>query len=547
MKPRWLLEATGASLIFLLPYFYPLIMPGHLSLFHHHFPMSNVIGGFLLDWLGLIVLGIVLLAVLARVFPITRRTAGAIIASFFIWRTVSIAVFLLSMWYDGQRDNLPLTRHVLLLEPIIKYWPKYAHPILAIIVIAFAVLATIKPRGSEAIVRAVRVALCGFAFCAFWMIPELLFIGFAVPGVPNFDHSSTASAQAEPISGNRIVWILFDELSYDLTFDHLPTGRQYPNFQRLRSQGTSFGNIEPLGSYTDRVIPSLLAGRKLDGVTSTLDGKSLNLDSKHIREVAYDPNPTLFGEAKMYGWNPGVVGWYNPYCRIFVNVLTTCSWVPAVHTMLLQELAGASESKSVLANSLALPRALIQRIFGQRKSTNVEYIEHDVEDYRSIMSGARDLIQNERIHFVFIHLPVPHPPGLYNRERHQFSDSGNYLDNLVLADDTLGTLMQEIERTFSGAKTTVIISSDHSWRVSLWRNDSGWTPEEEGLSREGIDPRPVFIVHFPGQRSGHDVFTSRPELIEHDVVESMLKGGIDSPSDLDLFLRSSGRKVESRH
>jgi len=32
---------------------------------------------------------------------------------------------------------------------------------------------------------------------------------------------------------------------------------------------------------------------------------------------------------------------------------------------------------------------------------------------------------------------LPHPPGIYDREHHMLRSGGSYLDNLVLADDTL--------------------------------------------------------------------------------------------------------------
>jgi hypothetical protein len=539
MRSRWLLEAGGASLLLLLPYFCPLVMPDHLSLFHHHFPLRNVIGGFLLDLFGLFVLAVVSLNVLAKLPSTPRRIVGASIAGLFVWRTVSLGMFLLSQWYAGQLDNPFVMRRVSLLDPLIEYWPKCSHFTLAIIVLVFVILANLRPRTSRAVVNAVRVGMAGFAFCALWMIPELLFIGFGNAGVPDFDHSSKALARTGSVPKNRIVWILFDELSYDLIFDHPIAGQQYPNFQRLRSHGTSLTNIVPMGSFTDRVIPSLLAGQELTGTRSTLHGKSLSWDSKIGKEVVYDPNRTLFGEAKRDGFNPGVAGWYNPYCRIFVNVLTTCSWVSGVHTMLLFEQGGASENQSVLSNSLVLPRLLFRRISGTADLSDAEFRKYDLRDFLYVMARARELIRNEKIQFAFIHLPVPHPPGFYSRVTHQFSENGNYFDNLVLADDTLGSLMQEIENTSSAVNTTVVVSSDHSWRVSVWKNNPGWTQEEKDVSQGGVDPRPVFIVHFPGQLSGHEVSDPRQELIGHDIIESMLKGKVESPDELDALLKSS--------
>ncbi|MGC2615930.1 MAG: sulfatase-like hydrolase/transferase [Terracidiphilus sp.] len=537
MKPRWFLEAIGASVFLLLPYLCPLLMSDHLLIYHHQLPLTNLIGGLLLDVLGLFLLGVSLLTLLARISPLAGGIVSASLTGLFISRILGTALFLLNMSYGGQSDGFSVTRHHFLLDSIDKWWYTYSHPILVASVALLAILAWTKPGSTDSLVRTIRLGLTAFAFCAFWIISQLLYMGFVVRGVPSFDRSL---AQRDSGSSKRIVWILFDELSYNLTFDHPPSGQQFINFQRLRSESTSLGNIKPVGIYTENIIPSLLAGREIDQIRSTFEGKLLNPDSDRTREVSYDPNRTLFEEAKTNGWNPGVAGWYNPYCRIFADVLTSCSWVGGIWVRIpLLEANGASEDKSVLANSLVLPRALLAKFHSQKKGMSSELLKRNIQDYRSIMTGAQNLIQNGQIHFVFIHLPVPHPPGIYNRRTHQLSEGGNYLDNLALADDTLGALIREIDRTPSASETTIIISSDHSWRVPLWRTGPDWTQEEERVSLGQFDERPVFLVHFPGQKSGNEVFTSTPELIEHGIVESMLQGQIESPKNLDAFLLSS--------
>ena len=59
-------------------------------------------------------------------------------------------------------------------------------------------------------------------------------------------------------------------------------------------------------------------------------------------------------------------------------------------------------------------------------------------EYAAVMAQAEDILKDSRIRFVLLHLPVPHPPGIFNRKLCTLSDHGTYLDNLVLADQTLG-------------------------------------------------------------------------------------------------------------
>jgi hypothetical protein len=87
----------------------------------------------------------------------------------------------------------------------------------------------------------------------------------------------------------------------------------------------------------------------------------------------------------------------------------------------------------------------------------------------------------------------------------------------------------------------VIVSSDHSWRISLYRNVDFWSKEEERASGGRFDDRPVLLIHFPDQNSGNGVNTSLPELVEHDIIADMLLGKINNSEDLTAFLAQHNR------
>jgi hypothetical protein len=110
----------------------------------------------------------------------------------------------------------------------------------------------------------------------------------------------------------------------------------------------------------------------------------------------------------------------------------------------------------------------------------------------------------------------------------------------VLADDTLGALLQEIDATPSASQTTLIVSSDHSWCVPLWRYDA-FGGEVERASGGRFDQRPVLLIHIPGQKSGNDINAVLPELVEHDMIADMLHGWMNNPEDLSDVLLQHGR------
>ena len=71
------------------------------------------------------------------------------------------------------------------------------------------------------------------------MVPELLYLGLRAQrtdvAVP-VTHPTPVSGQSDPRAGGRIVWLLFDELSYDQAFDHRFPGLAMPAFDQLKSE-----------------------------------------------------------------------------------------------------------------------------------------------------------------------------------------------------------------------------------------------------------------------------------------------------------------------
>jgi hypothetical protein len=194
-----------------------------------------------------------------------------------------------------------------------------------------------------------------------WIVPQLLHLAL----VRQLD--KRAAPNHPPIlsgSNRRIVWILFDELSYEQAFDHPASGIKLPNFDRLHTGSVLFSNLKPAGFYTERIIPSLFLGRRIDQIRSTVYGDLWYKDETQNRWLAYDPNITLFALAQRNGWSSGVDGWFNPYCRILASVLNVCFWEPSAD--LPTEAYGASEEKSILANAAVLPNMFLAKLTNRK-------------------------------------------------------------------------------------------------------------------------------------------------------------------------------------
>ena len=126
---------------------------------------------------------------------------------------------------------------------------------------------------------------------------------------------------------------------------------------------------------------------------------------------------------------------------------------------------------------------------------------------------------------MFIHLPVPHPPGIYDRRSGHQRATGTYIDDLALAAMSLEQLMATLETTASAAKTTVIVCSRPLLAGGLVAANTAMESEEEETASHGrFDPRPVLMIHFPGQTTEHDITRPFDEIRIHDIIARMLRG-----------------------
>jgi hypothetical protein len=512
---RNVLVGIGAALL-LVP-FLPYVAPDNLALFFHGLPVTNLIGGLLVDLLCVAVLVTGFLVALQYLPERIQGVFNALFASFMLWRIVDVAISI-------------QTNH-----SIAAYWTRARRPSCFVILSLAGLLVWVLPRTVQPVVRATYLFVAAISFSSLWIIPQLLYI--ASIHAPDERSALLQLPSAMPSnSDRRIVWILFDELSYDQTFEHRASDIRLPNFDGLRTESVSFSTLKPTGFYTQLIIPSLLLGRRIDQIRSTIHGDLWYKykDISQNRWLAYDPNATLFGLAQQNSWSTGVDGAYIPYCYLLSSVLNACADEP-LFVLPLQNY-GASEKKSVLANAAVLPSALLAKLTTRTALASDPY----QRGFRNVMARIQVLIGNEKVRFVFLHILVPHPPGIYDRQSHSLRSGGTYLDNLVLADDALGSLLREIDATPSASQTTVIVSSDHSWRIPIWRNTEFWSTEEERASGGRFDDRPVLLIHFPGQKPGNDVNAPLPELLEHDIIAGMLRGQINNSEDLTAFLSQHG-------
>ncbi len=546
MTARRLAEASGVGVLFVLPFVWAQLSPENIDMYHRLLPMTSVAGGLLLAWVGMTLLSLAAFAVIDRARPWPKAMAWVLVCAVLGWMVVRDAILLLAIF--AMRVPWPHVRYTL-------WAPVVVLGLGAVLLLFFRRNVGRLDRGLRSygrIIKGMRLGLAIAGCGALVILPRLAYLASRSQPVEGagFRRSPLPGSAGRPQNRNlengsgerpaRIIWILMDELSYDQSFDHRQPGIMLPHLDHLAQNSTVFSDLQPAGYYTEEVVISLLLGRTVARVRSDEHGMPSLRFAKQTQWTPFDAEESIFGDAQRLGWSTGIAGWYNPYCRILGSVLDSCYW-----TFNSPLPGGLSGRKQAAANALSLlPLAdLAQRVL-EPGETGSPTSNFHLADYRNLMARAGALLGDDRIRFVMVHLPVPHPPGIYDRRSGSFRQGGTYLDNLVLADAAVGELLAELDRTPSAGSTTVIVSSDHSWRVPLWRSQAHWTAEEEAASRGRFDPRPLLIIHFPGQTANDDIAEPVNELLLHGMLEAMLRGQMDSAPDLRnwLAMREDGER-----
>ena len=495
------MEGAGAAILLTLPLLWLHIAPLHTDLYHRFLPMNTVYGGLLIDLVAALLVSTLVLWLLDRYDAPARS----------LWWLPVFAILLLRIAVCLGNAEL-LSR---------KISPDRVFLVCAIIGL---LLWALRRDAYSATMRGARITLALVGCAIFWILPQLFWMtAYHEPR----DRASFSRPIAEPPT-RRIVWVLFDELSYDQLFDHRYAGLSLPAFDQLAAQSVSFSDVRPAGYYTELIIPSLLEGHIVTAESSNLQGdfsvKTQNQSGWHSYPVA----KTLFADAKGAGWSTAAAGWYLPYCRVFAPVLDRCFW-----TFTSPLPGGYSQQQSAWSNALAPVSKPLLRLVGIRTHQPTTAQMHAL-DYESILAHGRAMITGGDAGFVFIHLPLPHPAGFYNRRSRALGVPGSYIDNLALADQTLNELTQDIAATRLADKTTLIISSDHSWRVHMWRPEFDWSREDEAAARgDRFDTRPVVMVRFPGEQTSAQISAPFPLVRMHGMLQAMIAGQIADAQQLE--------------
>jgi hypothetical protein len=270
--------------------------------------------------------------------------------------------------------------------------------------------------------------------------------------------STTVHPLATPLSSTnlpRVIWVVFDEFDYRFVFANRPSDLKMPEMDRFAAGSWRATQAFPPGGATIVSIPALLSGKTIRSATPVSE-RDLRLKLEPGGEhVLWSELPSIFRQARNEGANCGIVGWYHPYGRLFCDSVSWCEWVPLPR---FEPARVDSFWGTVERELLAMGNPINQRLIHLR-------------NFRQTLAAGEGLAVNPNCQIAFLHLPVPHKPGIMNG-RGQLTafgvpSSAAYIGNLALADRAFGNIRQTMEKSELWKQSWVVVSSDHFWRVGM--------------------------------------------------------------------------------
>ena len=355
------------------------------------------------------------------------------------------------------------------------------------------------------------------------------------------------SAAAKP-SPHRLVWVVLDEFDPTVAFDRRPPGLRLEALDRLRSESLVATSAYAPGSWTLDALPTLWTGRPV-GDAREAGPSDLSLTYAGVeRPHQLEESPTIFEQAHAAGLNVGIAGWYHPYCRLFGQVAEQCESVSSSDAVLAFRRAAFAADRGAFAMvpNLVSWHALWSReavlrgglVRSRAEAEETGMLSLRAETYNRVHARSLAMAGDSSLALVFAHYPVPHLPGFYDSIRGQIdvTTRRSYVENLVLADRTVGELRRALEEAGLWTGTTVLVHSDHALRPSVWKRLQQWTPELEALTGGQQSALTPFILKLPGQHEGVEYDEPFNAALAGDLVMALLEGRVRSAADVTRWL-----------
>lgn len=312
-------------------------------------------------------------------------------------------------------------------------------------------------------------------------------------------------------SGMRVLFIVFDEMDYNLAFPRRSPTIALPSFDRLRSESLFATNAHSPEGATQFSMPSYILGQR---VSAIVQKGVAQIDVRVHADSSVHPlsaESTMFSDAFQLGARTELAGFYLPYCSLsFAIYAQRCTAAPFT-------------DGGVFDGPVGFGHAIVRQLLASIAIGN--RIEH-IRRNKRLAAAAVRAASDPFIRFAFLHLPTPHTPPIWSSRDRDYTlfsfRSDGYLGNLELADRTLAQIVDAVQRAGLANRTTMIVTADHPWRGGP-------------IDGEPAGKTIPFIVRLPD----HQHVEWSPELqtvCARALVRALLSGSVATTPGLEKWL-----------
>ncbi|MBV8811061.1 MAG: hypothetical protein JO033_20525 [Acidobacteriaceae bacterium] len=360
-------------------------------------------------------------------------------------------------------------------------------------------------------------------------------------GAPLFRDHSPAPMLTAKADTPRVIWIIFDEMDMRMAFEAPPQRINLREFNRLKNQAIFGARVITPNRNTTPSMNSLLLGVQITEFNQqTRELLFKTAACSHWQRFSSHAN--VFSRAREAGFNTGLSGWHHPYCRLIAQDLNDCAWVENpwyTWKRYLQPISFWQKAESLIDRQARhVPGA--RNIFGIDAESDAlqEYCSHDISALRTVLANGYRMLRDPHLNLVLIHLPIPHPPGIWDARRGVFVTTGNsnYIDNLQLSDMVLGQIRRVLEQSGEWDRSAILVSSDHPYRVAAWQfagPDVDLRSEEVAyFSQMRQQPYVPFLLKLPNQKSPVSYDREFNSVITADLLLALLKKELTTTTEV---------------
>jgi hypothetical protein len=154
--------------------------------------------------------------------------------------------------------------------------------------------------------------------------------------------------------------------------------------------------------------------------------------------------------------------------------------------------------------------------------------------YRNILEDSKKVLRNST-GLIFLHFPIPHPPGIYNRKSEKlttisFSNIKGYINNVALADRAFRQLRMTLTDAGGWDESVVIVSSDYPWR-------------DAAVFSGKKNPYVPFMIKMPHQTSRIRLEVRFQTVKTADLVLSILNGEVKTDAEAAQWIKSNSVEI----